>query len=137
MDDGQQEQFIPAAKIGNHNFVAVYGGTATINGGGYLIDSGDAITYALVQGITTDAGDYLYDTISTGVTPGQAFAIDTKMDDGMPATGTVVGGTAGGMLVAINNPAYPNTCTFLNGSTYYYQLSAATVDVPSCIMNFQ
>ena len=138
MDDGQQEQFIPAGKIGNQNFIAVYGGTLIMNGATVVSLSGDAITYGLVQGITSEAGDGAYTFVNAGVTPGQAFAIDTKMDDGMPLTGTVLGGPtnrAGGLTIGI----FGNSCYLWNSgdSTYDYQLSAATVDVPSCIMNFQ
>jgi prepilin-type N-terminal cleavage/methylation domain-containing protein len=140
VDEGQQEQYFPAAKIGNHNFISVFGGTIDTTVGdpnlGYLF--GDAITYALVQDLTTEMGVYSYTSpTNPGVTPGQAFAIDSKIDDGFPATG-LVWSSPPGYLMIMSFPGWAtNNCTYLNGSTYYYQLSQATVDVPSCSMSFQ
>ena len=137
MDPGQQEQFIPAAKLGNLNFIAVFGGTATAAGGGaFNIHPGYAITFALVYDVVSYAPNFGMYGAWSGITPGQAFAIDTKTDDGMPATGAVLASNPTGLLVSINNSQFANTCAYLNGSTYEYQLTASTVDQPGCIMNF-
>jgi prepilin-type N-terminal cleavage/methylation domain-containing protein len=138
VDEGQQETFFPPAKIGNHNFLAVYGGIVTTSNNGWSYLSGDTITYTLVQDLTTVIGSGQYEFSAGGITPGEAFAIDTKMDDGMPATGMILGGTSAEIILSINNGVGYTSCAYSNdGITYYYQLSKATVDMPSCIMNFQ
>ena len=143
MNDGQQEQYIPAAKIGNHNFIAVFGFGGIIanppNEGGNIWLSGETIAYALVQDVTSDSsGSYNFtNSAFGGLTSTQAFAIDTKMDDGMPTTGKVFGSASSGILSGINQAMFPNICTYSNdGITYYYYVSSTYVDYPQCIMNF-
>jgi len=141
MNDGQQEQYIPAAKLGNHNFITVYGGNISISGGSgpqeLFLLPGDTVTYALVQGVTTLSG--AYSVVNAGTTPAEASAIDTKIDDGMPATGTVWGASIDWGIMSVTNPDALNACVNSDdgGVTYYYRLSAPFVDGSYCTMNFR
>ena len=81
--------YLPAAKLGNGNYIYVYsGGYAGHNGDG----QGDGVNYfglsAFVSFGQGGCSPCLWS--NPGLTVAQAAAIDKKMDDGLPTTGNVV-----------------------------------------------
>jgi prepilin-type N-terminal cleavage/methylation domain-containing protein len=70
-------QFFPAAKIGRGNYIYVYeGGLTSVNGLNY---------YGLSA--ITEVNQWI--TSTPALTVAEAYAIDTKIDDGLPETGLV------------------------------------------------
>jgi prepilin-type N-terminal cleavage/methylation domain-containing protein len=73
-------KLIPVAKIGNGNFITVYG------------RRDDRKNYYQIFGLTGDRliGENGYvDTSAYSITPAEAYQIDSKMDDGKPLSGFV------------------------------------------------
>jgi prepilin-type N-terminal cleavage/methylation domain-containing protein len=67
--------YLPQAKIGNSNYVAV----TSVNGNNY---------FQLINPISSSSDSTFY--AQAGLTVSQAYAIDQKMDDGLPQTGHVL-----------------------------------------------
>lgn len=67
--------WLPTAKLGKNNFVYVF--------------SVGGVNYFAVSSVTKLSW-YLYGNTSPGLTVQQAYAIDTKIDDGLPQSGNVV-----------------------------------------------
>jgi len=113
--------YAPSSKITGGGFdVGWYGGGLTLNGMQGTVNNANAGEYlalhgtanAIVNGAAADAF----------MTPNQATRIDTKIDDGLPNTGTVLAGAsagagaascaAAGTAVAVYNEALSNAlCT--------------------------
>jgi len=87
-------QYLPAAKIGNGGFVYVWNGGWVITGSA---DSGDGNNYFGVSAVTSSG---MVDNEIPLMTVAQAYAMDKKMDDGLPQSGNVIAFTAGMYWVA-------------------------------------
>lgn len=111
--------YFPAAKIGNGNYVYVRsGGTGDPAGGG---GAGDTIWYLPVGvnyfGVTAITSfDYQGDVSSNqGISVIQAYNIDKKVDDGLPTTGSVTMFAYNfGTFVAVSGTS--STCADARGS---------------------
>ena len=70
----------PEAKLGKNNYFFVY--------------SVSGINYYQIAAISSVDASSIY-TLTTGITPAEAYQIDSKLDDGLPSSGivTAVGGT--------------------------------------------
>ena len=74
--------YFPAAKIGQGNYVYVWSGGWSFH---------DSFNYFGIANIFGENSGILGNMLgSTGLTVQQAFAIDTKMDDGLPQSGLVI-----------------------------------------------
>lgn len=108
---------LPSAAIGGNNFVTVFA-------------AGGSNFYEIAGVTSTDAsGNY---TLQSAMSPRQARAIDEKLDDGAPASGTVI---ALSSTTALNVPAVAsaNGCVY-NGITPnpYNVATPANADAPLC-----
>jgi prepilin-type N-terminal cleavage/methylation domain-containing protein len=79
---GLMEQYIPKAKIGMGWVYVWSGGWILLGNGGGIVS--DGINYFGLSWV------YHGDSGNTSLTPQQAFAMDTKMDDGLPQSGRVM-----------------------------------------------
>lgn len=85
-------QWLPAAKLGGGNYIYVFSG-GTYSCCSYWTSSG--INYfgiaavSEIYGTNGGGSEGLIGTSAPGLTVQQAFAIDTKVDDGLPQTGRV------------------------------------------------
>ncbi|MBV8938387.1 MAG: prepilin-type N-terminal cleavage/methylation domain-containing protein [Alphaproteobacteria bacterium] len=127
---------LPPAKIGK----ATYFHVASSGGLNYFVLAG-------FSGTTTAAsGDFA--TIGLNLSPNEAFQIDTKMDDGIPTTGTVV--SAGGAnaaavttTIVTQGGTYHATGALAAGDCYdstlsiYATSAAATKDAPGCVLRIR
>lgn len=129
----------PPAAIGGGNYVTVdYGGT-----GGYALTNpvkrfGNYFEIAAIQS-TNSSGVYTY---KFTIAPRDAFAIDTKVDDGDPARGSVTtnslhlnqtnSGTL--MIQSYLGPAPADTCLLLTLPELTYNLDRAWADAPMCAL---
>lgn len=114
-------QTFPQAKLGGSNYFAITDTTA--------IPLGSTIQANFFNIFGMTAAGCL---VSLSVTPSTGAAIDTKMDDGMPFTGRVLGIGNGG--------AFPGQCIVLTGpSTVVYNTGpgSGNGDTPGCYMAFQ
>ncbi len=89
-------QLLPAAKIGQNNHVYVWSG-------GYQLWSigHNGLNYFGVAAIRSTAAHCDDGTTDTGLTVGQAYSLDKKLDDGLPQTGKVVALYAGATQLSI------------------------------------
>jgi len=82
--------YLPAAKLGGGNYLAVFNGGYVWNSGSPIPAASAAGTvgnnYFFLGAVTSIAENYI---TGAGLTPAQAYAIDNKMDDGQPLTGNV------------------------------------------------
>ena len=135
---GQQSQYFPPAKLENGHYLSVFHSAGVLPGWSCLYAG---ICMSLRQIIRTDVmGGYF---TNEGITPVQAYAIDSKMDDGVPNAGRVVGGN--GMPGAFNRrwlyiyygvSIYPETeCLVNNSGVIGYALANAQKTVQGCAMN--
>jgi prepilin-type N-terminal cleavage/methylation domain-containing protein len=104
--------YLPQAKIGNGNYIYVWSG-----GGGWAGQGGNnGINYFGLSAIT-DFYDVVGDIASNGNIPvAQAYAIDAKIDDGLPASGVVTTQYLSWGVVWANG-SYPWQNSFLPSST--------------------
>lgn len=117
---------VPAAKLGNGNYFSV----GSVNGTNYFALTG-------ITSITTTGS-----VVSTNnLTPLDAYAIDNKIDDGLPGTGRVFaldpqGGwpISGASGQGFTTPS-ANNC--INGSAYYISSTFANTQNCSLRFNFQ
>jgi prepilin-type N-terminal cleavage/methylation domain-containing protein len=79
--------YVPEAKLGGGNYVYVWSGGYSANGTDCT--AGDGHNYFGVSNIGKMNSDAFYSTALT-MTVSQAFAIDKKMDDGLPQSGNVI-----------------------------------------------
>ncbi len=114
-------KILPTAKIGNANYVYVYANSSNLNYFGL----------SSIYEIATNG--YIYDgSLSPGLTVAQAYAIDTKIDDGLPQYGNVIaqylnltlaGNTvwaAGGGTIGAGSGVNPTTTATPGSSTTCY-----------------
>lgn len=73
--------FYPEAKMGNNNYVYAWSGSATIAYG-----RSDRKNYFSISQVV----DACFTAMNVGMSPSQAYAIDKKIDDGMPQSGRVL-----------------------------------------------
>ncbi len=157
--------YFPAAKLGNGNYVMVgSGGWSACCGAGH---QGDGQNYFFIDDITNNTGSGLtgYDPYgNTTITPAQAYAMDSKTDDGNPQTGRVmalnIGGyygiwsagsdglgakdpTTNGPVVAgdgVATSASANTCYDnggVAGATEHYSIGYKSGSNPTCALAFR
>lgn len=127
------EKNVPLAKLGIKGaFItaSALGNDYSAWGGGYILDFSDIKNfYAILhptQAQTPFSGLYHFsvtrnDTNNSAVKPKELLALDTKMDDGAPATGNVIAGKMGDNGSAaggINDSAITNC---VNGGAYQLQ----------------
>jgi prepilin-type N-terminal cleavage/methylation domain-containing protein len=93
--------FVPEAPMKGHVWVA--GGTVIINNGNGAFAAGPGHAYSLENAAARPSSAYM--------SPVNAYAIDSKIDDGMPTTGTVLefGGAFDGMW---NTTPTEGLCTY-------------------------
>ncbi len=78
-------KYLPAARVGNGNFVYVYTGGSCC-GGGWIADyKGNFFGISVLTSVTGGA----WPISNPGLTVQQAYKIDTKIDDGFPQKGNV------------------------------------------------
>ena len=90
--------FYPVAKIGGGNYVVISSGGATGFG-----STGDGLNYFAVTGISSLSlvQDYSQLIPIMGITVAQAYAIDAKIDDNYPMSGSVIATGHMGLLIAL------------------------------------
>ena len=147
----QFSSYIPVAKIGNNNYVYVYGGGTTC-----CPYAQTGINYfGLSIPTSTMAGGVAWMSSSPGLTVQQAYAIDSKMDDGLPQKGNVVaqyvngvntgqkwaaGGGAFGASDTSATPGSSTTCYDNNSvasGTQTYSVKQNNGTGVNCAMSFQ
>jgi prepilin-type N-terminal cleavage/methylation domain-containing protein len=119
--------FFPVASVGTGNFIYVWSGG--LNAGSY--EAGNGLNYfglSVITNVGTACAGCL--TSNTGIQVRQAYAIDSKIDDGLPQSGRVTAqylnwspdwaGTAN-----LNSPPY-TTATPASSTTCYDNSSAAS-----------
>lgn len=147
----QMDAYFPKAALGNQAYFAVF--TGYLPGLPVAHACADHVCAALatIRGVSgaplvgvyqlaNDSGE------AGGVTPRQAFAIDNKMDDGSPLSGTVTGGytdeDSNVLLLRFDAGSYSdNACLFVAGagalvSDYSYATGGNHADQSACAMNF-
>lgn len=107
--------YLPVAKIGASNFVAVYTG----GGNNYNVKG---LNYFLIAAITSTNGSGDYQGSKT-MTPNQAYAIDSKVDDGIPQSGLVKTVGIGGGITFDTSYSTAHCAT----SASQYNISSANV----------
>lgn len=86
------KQIIPEAKLGKGNFIIVYGDTYITSGSPPYYGTFSnyyEIVFVPSAWLGTDGG-FNAGANRLGMTPRESFAIDSKIDDGLPTTGTVL-----------------------------------------------
>lgn len=78
--------YFPQAKVGFGNYVYVWSGGA--QGQGLGASSGNGINYFGLSALTSLSAGYV--TSNPGLSVAQAYAIDRKLDDGLPQSGRVI-----------------------------------------------
>jgi len=140
--------YFPAAKLGNRNYIYVWSGGWAMNDGinYYGISNITRVTHGLTTGFS-----------KPGLTVKQAYDIDNKIDDGMPQTGAVIAmylnggrlwigdydGTTGGPVVSGDGIAtagsattcYDNSNTA--GATEIYSLAQNNGTGINCVLSFK
>ena len=157
--------FVPDAKVGAQTSVVVFSLPAPV-----LVDSGmccnpgeltgliscgvGSVCYAILNLYNVTNGAYdpeppaFYGGINgTGLTPLEAFAIDSKIDDGLPLTGNVYGGIITGMPLGSPTGPYPITAGFFPSNCLtvtaspsspdqpYIVYATSNANVPGCMLN--
>lgn len=107
---------LPLSKIGRGNYIAVM----NISGLNYMFLAGMSVTNGTV-------------TFTDAITPTEAFQVDTKLDDGIATTGTVIAVTN---FVTANGDesgggAAAGECV---NATAYYTSSTTTANVSGCLL---
>jgi prepilin-type N-terminal cleavage/methylation domain-containing protein len=124
---GQQSLYFPNAKINPRASILVFSESC---------EKGNCFSLARIDQISAGGA---YGVNNAAVSPQQAFAIDSKMDDGEANTGRVRGGISPPVLY-IFIWAFPvdfNECLMTDaGLVVHYDLASSAHDTPSCIMNF-
>ena len=83
------DKLLPAAKIGNGNYVYVWSGGGFLWVGNYLFPNGaNGKNYFGIAGINLST-DCNHGLTNTNMTVSQAYNIDQKIDDGLPQSGRV------------------------------------------------
>jgi prepilin-type N-terminal cleavage/methylation domain-containing protein len=158
-------KYFPAAKIGNGNYVYVWSGGPSQTAGQH---TSNGINYFGVSPITASLASYgcgytIGSTSGPGLTVVQAYAMDTKVDDGMPQTGRVIatyvnalaacpvawaaggetvgaagtGATAGSSTTCYDNSATSNGTPGVSGATQHYSIEMSNGSNVACALSFQ
>ena len=160
--------YLPQAKLGKGTYVYIWSGGAAGAAGGSAIQPGDGKNYFGLSDISKIAGTgsglpgQPYATFT--LTPQEAYAIDKKIDDGFPQSGTalaegithnnpsacawaIAGGGGCGTYNATNGgpstaatPGSSSTCYDNNnvaGVTQKYSLTQNGGSNPACVVSFQ
>jgi prepilin-type N-terminal cleavage/methylation domain-containing protein len=110
-------QCLPPAKLGNGNYFAVI--------------SNNGQNYYAITGVKQILGGGTYNTATNQMTPIQAYAIDSKIDDGYPLSGAVLA-THSNTFVGLFSTACDN-CSFCGNPAPYNVTSGAL----SCGLDFR
>jgi prepilin-type N-terminal cleavage/methylation domain-containing protein len=124
---GAQDSYFPAAKVGTGNSVAAFSAQPPSTNEWCKKN----VCFALVHINSIDATGQF--SLSRALTPNQAYAIDTKLDDGLPHAGVVVSGDSDGRFLYPAIILIPPLCLTLGVTPTGYNLAAA--DTTSCVMN--
>jgi prepilin-type N-terminal cleavage/methylation domain-containing protein len=132
---------LPLAKLGGGNYVHV----AAYNGLNYFALFGQPSTAA-----TAGAAGDLGSAMTAALTPNQAYQLDSKIDDGLPGSGTVQsGGNNAGLDAVMSNIFSKNGIGHATGSAQvagdctdttlniYASNAAATKDTNGCILRIR
>ncbi len=125
-------QSLPTSKLTGQNLFIVY--------------SASGINYFQLAPVSSITAAPAYTFGGTGVSPIQAFGMDTKLDDGQPNTGIVIArdtGATNGVngLPSAATPSTPNTCEVGATATdptntYNRSITSGGTD-PSCSVRFR
>ena len=123
---------LPVSKLGSGNYVAI----STIGGLNYYLLG--AVTAISSAGVATAAN---------GLTPTQAFQVDTKFDDGLPSTGNTQSsnGVWATSLNALDgaSPPVATSCIDTNGTAatasddIYATNNSASANISGCVMRIR
>ena len=123
--------YLPAAKIGNGNYVYVWS-----NGPAAVASSGTNFFGIVVP--TADGGGAT--TSNLGLTVRQAYAMDSKIDDGLPTTGRAIvasiDGSGGGWSLAASAVS-DNATTCYNTTGPAYSIKYSNGSNVTCGLSFQ
>lgn len=113
--------FIPAAKIGNGNFMYAYTALGA-TGASYVTNTSNWFGISQVTGTGTNGWSM---TSNPGIAVTDAYNMDKKMDDGMPVTGNVVAyySNLNGVYPS-NNAASAGPTTCFDTTTYTYSVAS-------------
>jgi prepilin-type N-terminal cleavage/methylation domain-containing protein len=138
--------FFPAAKLNGAagNYIVVY--TGGIFSGYYFNNSGYNYFGITVLTSVGNGGEYTGQS-AAALTPHQAYAIDSKMDDGLPFTGTVTSVFLWNRRFLVSDYGVADNCAtfiashgYVSGGQYlntYNINSAVDMDTPQCNLSFQ
>jgi prepilin-type N-terminal cleavage/methylation domain-containing protein len=132
------DQYMPKSALGGYLAVFSYALLEDVMSLPSAARCKQIFCYSLIKSMTTLNDGRL--TAQLGITPAQAYAMDTKMDDGKPVTGTVLAGPSGAAngysftLHYIPQPATDARCRERAKNEYYVTPDHA--DLPECIVNF-
>lgn len=126
---GPVGNYFPPAKLGRANYIMVFSRYSSTGA------NKDATNYYMITGMSS--GTFLaggIPWINYGVTPLEANAMDSKLDDGLPLTGRITAGENANDY----GPATPGaaTCAF-TGGTQYNTTTSDLADTPLCFVRFQ
>ncbi len=128
-------QYLPEARLGGGNYLSVFSEAQQSVFSTNSIDCIDSFCFALSKSpISLGSANYL---VRDGVTPYQAYVIDTKIDDGLPLTGSTLSGSVSSMGAGFSLyyiPLVSNTRCVTTTQTY--DIGAQNRDQARCIMNF-
>jgi prepilin-type N-terminal cleavage/methylation domain-containing protein len=109
-------QILPPAKLGRGNYLVVY--------------ASSGLNYYQLTGITAITAASGAVTLTEALTPMEAYNIDSKVDDGRPASGNVRAMEGTGPLNTAAT-AGATSCVFTGGAQYNYT-STTFADDPQC-----
>ena len=113
---GNASQYLPDAALGASNSVAVFSSPSMPFSTYYPLECEGAISFSIIANFSSNAGSIYY---QTGITPIQAYAIDSKIDDGIPNTGRVQGAVL----------------DFYMGTNYQLNLGITATSTGTCLMS--
>jgi prepilin-type N-terminal cleavage/methylation domain-containing protein len=120
MTAGQAGQYLPTAALKNDLYVMAFSVT-----GDYACAR--PFCFALYPVPSTD-GNAWVPNVQTGISAAQLYAMDTKMDDGLPRTGRIHGNTR----TTTQPLVYVPSAGCLTGGNTRYDLTYTT---PDCVIN--
>lgn len=136
--------FIPAAKIGNGNYVYAYTGDS-VPSTRYTSDSSVAVTYPVnsdnwfgLSRVTGTSGNGWTMMSNAGLSVLQAYNIDKKLDDGKPMSGNVMAffSTGNGIFAPIAT-ASPSSVTCFDTTLFQYSLNQNNGSGMNCALSFR
>jgi hypothetical protein len=123
--------YVPSAKIGNGNFVYVYGAN------GFNWFGIEAMT-----GMDSNGTPQPYPIMATTISVNQAYSIDKKVDDGVPTTGNVQAAyaaawTATTVIASAPNAASDSATTCYNTTGPAYSVTFNGGAGANCALSFR